>query len=100
VVGTPCLRFTPSTAPGHAIMSIVNDSTRTVSDATHVEVSGAVSGRYVIRDRGPAGELVIAPDTSWEAINERAGGRELTRDEWQAFLEEHGPYMLPADGEG
>jgi hypothetical protein len=54
----------------------------------------------VIRDRRPDGELVIAPDTSWEAISERAGGRELTPEEWDQFLREHGSEMLPPDGEG
>ncbi len=65
-----------------------------------IQITGAVEGRYVIRDRRPGGELVIAPDTSWEAIVERLGGREATAEERQAFLAEHGSEMLPPDGEG
>jgi hypothetical protein len=68
------------------------------TETEQVQLTGA--GRYVIRDRRPDGELVIAPDTSWEAISERAGGRELTGEEWDEFMREHGSEMLPADGEG
>ena len=39
-------------------------------------------------------------DLSWKAILARGGGRELTPQEWEAFLAEHGPHMLPPDGEG
>jgi hypothetical protein len=69
-------------------------------DTERVHITGAVEGRYVIRDRRPDGELVIAPDTSWEAISERAGGRELTPEEWDEFIAQHGSQMLPPDGEG
>jgi hypothetical protein len=69
-------------------------------DTERVQVTGAVQGRYVIREHRADGELVIAPDTSWQAISDRAGGRELTPEEWQAFLDEYGPEMLPPDGEG
>jgi hypothetical protein len=78
------------------MMSLVKEAIET----ERVHVTGAVEGRYVIRDRRPGGELVIAPDTSWEAISERAGGRELTPDEWERFIAEHGSEMLPPDGEG
>lgn len=72
-----------------------------MSDAVeHVELTGAVNGHYVIRDRRPDGEIVLAPDTSWQAIADRAGGRELTPEEWESFKQEHSPHMLPADGEG
>lgn len=46
-----------------------------------------------------ASEL-IAPDTSWEAISQRAGGHELTTEEWDQFIRKSGPDMLPADPEG
>jgi hypothetical protein len=65
-----------------------------------VQVTGAVEGHYVIRDRRPDGEIVIAPDNSWAAITERAPGREATPKEWDEFMREHGPQMLPPDGEG
>jgi hypothetical protein len=54
----------------------------------------------VTRDRRPDGDLVIAPDTSWEAISKRAGGLEMTPDRWDKFLREHGSEMLPPDREG
>jgi hypothetical protein len=69
-------------------------------DSDRVQLTGAVEGRYVIRDRRAGGELLIAPDASWEAISERAGGRELSSKEWDEFIREHGCEMLPADGEG
>jgi hypothetical protein len=75
-------------------------SVKEATDTERVQLTGAVEGRYVIRDRRPDGELVIAPDTSWEAISERAGGRELTPEEWDEFMREHGSEMLPPDGEG
>jgi hypothetical protein len=81
---------------GRAIMNGVAEAI----DTDRVHVSGAVEGRYVIRDRRPDGELVIAPDTSWEAISERAGGEELMSKQWDEFIVEHGSEMLPPDGEG
>jgi hypothetical protein len=39
------------------------------------------------------------PDTSWAAILERSGGRELTTEEFVEFWREYGPQMLPTDGE-
>jgi hypothetical protein len=75
-------------------------SVKEATETDRVQLTGAVEGRYVIRDRRPDGELVIAPDTSWETIAERAGGRELTPEEWDEFLREHGSEMLPPDGEG
>jgi hypothetical protein len=75
-------------------------SVKEAIDSEHVQVTGAVEGRYVIRDRRPDGELVIAPDTSIEAIRDELGVRELTHEEWEEFMREHGPEMLPPDGEG
>jgi hypothetical protein len=75
-------------------------SVKEAIETERIQLTGAVEGRYVIRDRRPDGELVIAPDTSWEAISERAGGRELTAEEWDGFMREHGSEMLPPDGEG
>jgi len=49
--------------------------------------------------RRGGGELVIVPDTSIEAIRDEFGVRPLTSEEWNEVLEEHGPEMLPPDGE-
>ena len=37
----------------------------------HVTLSGDISGKYVVRDRRPDRELVIAPETEWEAPGSR-----------------------------
>jgi hypothetical protein len=70
-----------------------------VKEPITVQLSGAVEGRYVIRDRRAGGELVIVPDTSIEAIRDELGVRSLTSEEWDEVLEEHGPELLPPDGE-
>jgi len=66
----------------------------------HVTLSGDIAGDYVVEDRQPGGRLVLVPDTSWKAILARSGGREMTPEESAAFWAEHGPHMLPPDGEG
>jgi hypothetical protein len=73
---------------------------QTVSRQAHVTLSGDIAGEYVVEDRRPDGRLILAPDTSWEAILRRGGSRELSDEEYQAFLAEHEPHMLPPDGEG
>lgn len=87
--------------PARAIMSTVNDTAhvQVSGDRTHIEVSGAVSGRYVIHERRVGGELLIAPDTSAAAMGERLGLREATADEFAQFVREHGSQLLPPDGE-
>jgi hypothetical protein len=66
---------------------------------SHVKLSGDINGRYVVTDQRAGGELTLVPDTSWEAILERSGGRELTAEESAEFWREHKPHMLPPDGE-
>ena len=66
----------------------------------HVRLSGDRDGEYVITDERPDGSLTLVPDTSWKAIKERSGAHEATKEEWESFLAEHGPHMLPPDGEG
>jgi len=43
---------------------------------------------------------VTPTDTSWKAIQQRLGTRSATKEEWENFIREHGPDMLPPDGEG
>jgi len=43
--------------------------------------------------------LTLAPDTSWSAIVERSGGRELTPDESAEFQRDYASLMLLPDGE-
>jgi hypothetical protein len=67
----------------------------------HVKLSGDRAGEYVVTtEERPDGSLTLVPDTSWKAIRERSGAREATKEEWEDFLAEHGPHMLPPDGEG
>jgi hypothetical protein len=69
-------------------------------EPAHVTLSGDLSGDYVVEDRRPDGRLVLVPDNSAEAIRARGGSRRLTQREWQDFLTEYGPHMLPPDDEG
>lgn len=71
----------------------------------YVTLSGEISGKYIIKDRRPNGELRLVPDdgypaTSWATVLKRSGGREMTPEESKAFWREHGPHMQPPDGEG
>ena len=66
----------------------------------HVRLSGDRVGDYVVTEERPDGSLTLVPDTSWKAIQERSGARGATKEEWESFMQEHGPNMLPPDGEG
>jgi hypothetical protein len=64
-----------------------------MGEQAHIKL-GDISGRYVVTDQRAGGELTLVPDTSWEAILERSGGRELTPEESAEFWREHEPHML------
>jgi hypothetical protein len=70
-----------------------------VSKQTHVVLSGDINGRYVVKDRRATGELTLVPDTSAEAIRERAGLLDPTAEQSEAFWREQEPHMLPPDDE-
>ncbi len=72
---------------------------RGMAEQAHVKLSGDINGRYVVTDQRAGGELTLVPDTSWEAILERSGGREMTSEESAQFWREHEPHMLPPDDE-
>ena len=59
-----------------------------------VELTGAINGRYEVREERTDGTLVIAPDTSIDAIRARHGSRPATRKEIDDLFGE-----LPTDGE-
>jgi hypothetical protein len=71
-----------------------------VAAQPHVTLSGDRTGEYIVKDERPDGELTLVPDTSWAAKLASYGERAATEQEWQDFLAEHGPHMLPPDGEG
>lgn len=69
-------------------------------DQRHVKLSGDVEGAFVIEEVLADGRLVVAPewpspDTSADAILERAGAKRMSPEEF----DEHFGH-LPSDGEG
>jgi hypothetical protein len=66
-----------------------------VDEPTHVTVSGAVNGRYLVAEKRPGGELTLVPDTSIEAVRERQGTEPMSPEQ---FAETFG--KLPTDDEG
>jgi len=65
----------------------------------HVTLSGDIVGEYVVKKKGPSGELTLVPD-AYPAIIPAFSGRRMTPAEFDRFMAEHGPHMQPADGEG
>jgi hypothetical protein len=61
----------------------------------HVTLTGDRSGEYVLIEERTDGSLVVAPDTSIEAIRKRAGTRPMSAEEFQKHFGD-----LPSDGEG
>ena len=56
------------------------------------------SNRFVIEEERNDGAILLRPDTSFEAIEERAGGgRAMTSEEFERLI---APHVLPPDGEG
>ena len=65
----------------------------------HVTLAGDRDGEYVIREERPDGTLALTPEAIADASLRRLGGRPATKDEFDAFLAEHGD-VLPPDDEG
>ena len=65
-----------------------------MADEVHVTLSGGLRGRYVLERKLTGGRVVLAPETSAEAILARLGHEPATLAEFEA---EHGP-VRPADG--
>ena len=55
------------------------------------------SSRFVIEEEDEDGAILLRPDTSFEAISDRAPGRAMTREEFDQLI---APHVLPPDGEG
>lgn len=69
-----------------------------MSDAErHLTVLGDRTGSFVIEEELPDGRLVIRPETAPSPL---PPGRPMTPGEFERFLAEHGPHMLPSDDEG
>ena len=54
-----------------------------------------IAGDYIVAERNPDGTLLLAPDTSVVAMQERIGGRPMTPEEFERHFGH-----LPRDGEG
>jgi len=67
-----------------------------VMEQPQVKLSGDFEGPYVVEETRADGRLLVAPDTSAQAIVERLGHRPATLAEFEA---EYGP-VQPPDGEG
>jgi hypothetical protein len=65
----------------------------------HVTLTGDIVGEYIVEDKRPDGRLVLAPDT-YPTVVPTFSGRRMTPAEFDKFMAEHGPHMLPPDGEG
>ena len=61
----------------------------------HITLTGDRSGEYVVIEERTDGSLVVAPDTSLEAIRKRSGTRAMTPEEFEEHFGD-----LPSDGEG
>jgi hypothetical protein len=66
-----------------------------VTEPAQVTLSGAVSGRYLVTEKRPGGELTLVPDTSIGAIRERQGTEPMSPEEFEATFGD-----LPTDDEG
>lgn len=83
-------------AAGFAAEARATLSPMAVQRASHVTLSGDLSGDYVVVEKRDDGSLVVAPDTSAEAILRRHNMTPATLEEFEA---EYGPIQRP-DGEG
>jgi hypothetical protein len=68
-----------------------------VATQPHVTLSGGITGEYVVEDQRPDGRLSLVP--SYPQAKPAFDGRPATPEEFEAFLAEYGPHMLPPDGE-
>lgn len=91
----------PKSSAGFSLPTDPSATLAEMSDASnHVTLVGDRAGDYVIQEERSDGTLLLAPDTSAAAIRSRLGVRQATPAEFEAFMAEHGPSMLPPDDEG
>lgn len=67
--------------------------------ARHLTVLGDRIGSFVIEEELADGRLVIRPEAEPSGSSGRLG-RPMTQDEFEVFMAEYGPGMLPGDDEG
>jgi hypothetical protein len=74
-----------------------SDPTRPAGDADAV-ISDA-PGSHPDKPSDMAGTSALPAERA-PAIRQQEQGRDLTPQEWEDFIRQHGPAMLPPDGEG
>jgi hypothetical protein len=70
-----------------------------MADQAQVKPSGDINGRSIVTDRRAGGEMTLVPNTSAEAIGERAGLLDPTPEQAEAFWSKNEPHILPPDDE-
>jgi hypothetical protein len=86
-----------TTPPGEDAL----DSDRIDEEVAAVAAERIRSGAAEEKEDGAAALESLGISVSAEDISdELSGAREATKEEWENFLQEHGPNMLPPDGEG
>jgi hypothetical protein len=68
-----------------------------VKQTVRVTLEDGSTDRFVLEEERDDGAIVLRPDTSFEAISERAPGRAMTQQEFDELIV---PHVLPPDGEG
>ncbi|MET0558721.1 MAG: hypothetical protein ABW065_08635 [Solirubrobacterales bacterium] len=76
------------------------DSERVDQEAAAIAAERIRSGAAEEKEDGAAALESLGISVSAQDIFERSGARAATKEEWESFLQEHGPNMLPPDGEG
>jgi hypothetical protein len=77
------------------------DSDRVDDEAADIAAERIGSGAAEEKEDGAAALERLGISVSAEDISdELSGARDATKEEWESFLQEHGPNLLPPDGEG
>lgn len=78
----------------------VIDSDRIDEEAAAIAAERIRSGAAEEREDGVAALESLGISVSAQDIFERSGARAATKEEWESFMQEQGPNMLPPDDEG
>ena len=69
----------------------------TVSETVTVTHPDGTQDRMILAEEHEDGAILLRPDTSYEAMSERAPGRTATSEEFEEVL---GPHLRAPDDEG
>lgn len=76
------------------------DSDRVDEQAAAIAAERIRSGAAEEKEDGAAALESLGIRVSAQDIFERSGARAATKEEWESFMQEHGPNLLPPDDEG